>query len=122
MDLYCTKVIRRIFQGEVIYIPFDSWPREVINNDEALTMTKLDNDEVPIPRSGADSVGRGPVTGLTSPRSSVKPTSLLALLRFLRCFFGTGRKSLHFISLRRWCRLAKLGTDGGMITDSGPRG
>ena len=52
----------------------------------------------------------------------MEPTSLLALLRFRRCFFGTGRKSLHFILLWRSCRLAKIGTDGGMIADSGPRG
>ena len=102
-------------QGKVTCVPLDSWLREakgvdIVGKVEALT-----------PRSGVDSVGRD-VTGSALPRSSMEPTSLLALLRFLRFFFGTGRKSFHFILLQRQCRLVKIGTDGGMIADNGPRG
>ena len=108
------RVVRRNVQGKVIYIPLDPWSRGVKG-------VGVGNVEASIPRSGVDSVGRR-ATGSTSPGSSMESTSLLALLRFRRCFFGTGRKSLHFILLGRWCRSAKIGEDGGMITDSGPRG
>ena len=95
---YKKWMVGLIGQGGGIYAPpLDSQPREV----EGLDVGKV---EALIPRSGVDSAGRNE-TGPASPRSPTVPSSLLALLRVRRCFFGTGRKSLHFISSRRRCRL-----------------
>jgi len=95
--------LRWIVRDKVIYIPFDPWSLRTKGLGAG-------NVEVPIRRSGADSVGRG-ATGSASRRPSMRSISLLFLLRFRRWLFGRQMKLENFI--------LSLGqsTDGGAITE-----
>jgi hypothetical protein len=67
-------MLRWVVRDKVVYIPFDSWSR-------GAKELGVDKVEVPIRRSGADSVGRGVARSASLWPTSAGGISLLALLR-----------------------------------------